>query len=93
MTVIPSHILAHIEFLTANMAEETDWLTVKKQLLRVLKPRDRKNFTTRDQLTKRHMPFNPFERAIREHWQQLTGNILEMPLDKRLDDVDPGGYL
>lgn len=90
---VPSHILAQVSFLSENLKDETDWLTVKKQVLLLLSPRDRKNFTTRDQLTKRHLPYNDFEKAIREHWFQLTGNMLEMPLDKRLEDVDPAGYL
>lgn len=93
MVEIPSHIKEHIKFLAGLLTEETDWLTVKKQLLLVLSPRDRKSFSTRDQKTKRHFPFNAFENAVRDNWQQLTGNRLEMPPEKRLEDVDPAGYL
>ena len=90
---IPSHIKEHIKFLAGLLTEETDWLTVKKQLLLVLSPRDRKNFSTRDQKTKKHFVYNSFEKQVRKEWFTLTGNILMMPADKMMDGIDKEVYL
>jgi len=75
------------------LGDETDWLIVKKQMLLMMSPKDRKNFSTRDAVTKCHHPFNDFERAFRDHWKAITGNTLVMPEEKRMDGVDPALYL
>lgn len=87
---LPEGILEHLCVLSRAMPEETDWLVVKRKLIPCLAPRDRGLFTRRDEKTKRHHPFNRLELAVRERWQELTGNVLHMPPDKRLFDTEEG---
>jgi len=53
----------------------TDWITIKKELLKTLSPADRRYFSTRDPLTKRHS-INEFEKVVMQKWHQTTGNRL-----------------
>lgn len=43
--------------------KENDWLLIKKYLLRYLHPNTRKNFSTRDPKTKKHI-INSYEEKI-----------------------------
>lgn len=72
---------------------ETDWLRVKRALLLLISPAERQLFSRRDEDTKKHPPFNQLETAVRIEWTRLTGNVLMMPADKMMDDVDPDRYL
>lgn len=75
------------------LPDETDWLRVKKALLLELAPADRQLFSRRDDDTRKHPPFNEFEKVIRNTWLSITGNKLIMPSDKMMADVDPDCYL
>lgn len=90
---LAEHIIVRIEELAEVLSDETDWLKVKRVLLNELAPADRQLFTNRDQRTKLHFPFNEFEKNIRRLWAEKTGNILQMPDDKKMDTADPDGYL
>lgn len=74
------------------MPSATNWLEVKKQLLLELPVHERQLFSTREQKTKCHHPFNEFEQRVRSEWLRLTGNTLSMPENKMLPDVDPEAY-
>jgi len=50
----------------------TDWVVIKKELLKTLTPADRMYFSTRDPVTKIQR-LNDFERIVIDLWQQKTG--------------------
>lgn len=56
-------------------ADVTDWIVVKKEILRVLPVEERQHFSTRDPKTKKHT-LNDFERLIIDYWKQTTGQSL-----------------
>ena len=56
----------HVRFATMAMPDESDWLVVKRHLLTTLSPKDRSNFTRRDDKTKKHGLHNSFEQEIRK---------------------------
>lgn len=91
--MLSEKVAGQVRFVATYMPNETDWLTVKKQLLITLSPADRASFTRRDEKTKLHFPFNGFERAIRDLWKVVTGNTLVMPPDKMLVEDDPKAYI
>lgn len=64
-----------ITFVAGYAGNITDWITIKKELLKTLSPADRRYFSTRDPLSKRHS-INEFEKIVMEKWQQITGNKL-----------------
>lgn len=49
-----------------------DFLTIKKQLLKMLPPNLRTNFSTRHPITKKQQT-NEFERLLGSRWSELTG--------------------
>ncbi len=79
-----------LKFASSIVPDETDWLVVKKLVLRYISPKNRKNFTTRDQKTKKHHPFNEFELLVCEEWLNLTGKRLIIPIEKRIEQIDEG---
>lgn len=85
-------VLQDLAFVAALLPECTDWLVVKKRILLELPIDQRQLFSTRHP-TKKHFPFNAFERRIREEWKKLTGNVLLMPDHRKLAEVDPELYL
>lgn len=90
---LSNEIVDCIKDLTESLPTETNWLTVKKNLMLRLAPADRQLFSRRDEYTKKHQPFNTFENQVRELWRVETGNTLLMPDEKKLDGVDPDLYL
>lgn len=75
MNNIPESILAAIEQVIEYAANELEWVTVKKELLRCLHPKDRQLFSTRDHVTKRQS-LNELEKKIVSAWQDLCGHEL-----------------
>lgn len=61
-----------VAFVAGYAVGVTDWVTIKKELLKTLSPTDRRYFTTRDPVTKRHS-INEFEKIVMEKWYQTTG--------------------
>jgi hypothetical protein len=90
--VLSQCVIDAIDRCSALLTDSTDWLVVKKLLLLELPIDERRRFTTRHQDTKKHWPFNAFENSIRSMWKEKTGNILCMPEDKKMDDVDQSLY-
>jgi len=64
-----------VAFVSGYAGHITDWITIKKELLKVMSPADRRHFSTRDPLTKRQS-INDFEKIVMEKWYQTTGNRL-----------------
>lgn len=60
-----------------------DWLLIKKYLLRYLKPEVRKNFSTRDPKTKKHI-VNPYEEDIIKLYYNKFNIKLVLDESKRL---------
>ena len=85
-----ANIKIALDTLFQIMPEEDEWLVIKKQTLLMIHPAERKQFSTRDQKTKKHFPFNEFEQAVRDYWLSLTGIKLQIPAEKRLVEDDPG---
>lgn len=82
-----------VNLVAQMLPEEMNWLRVKKLLMLELAPADRQLFSRRHDVTKKHPPFNQFEKAIRAEWFQLTGRDLMMPSEKIMEDVGPESYL
>lgn len=59
-------------FVNSYAGHVDDWATIKKELLKTLKPIERTSFSTRDPITKKQIP-NDLERAIAEKWAKLSG--------------------
>lgn len=70
---------ARIEHTLRTMKVYSDridtWISLKKELLLMLKSYDRKYFTTRDPITKKQS-MNDYERHLASQWQQITGKSL-----------------
>jgi len=64
-----------LEFVTKYASHVTDWVIVKKELLKSLTPNERKLFSTRHPITKQQS-MNVFEMHVAEKWEKLTGNKL-----------------
>lgn len=62
-----------IDFVSGYVGNVTDWVTIKKELLKTLSPADRIYFSTRDPITKKQR-VNDFEKVVAERWHQKTGN-------------------
>jgi len=61
-----------INIVSSYTGNITDWVVIKKELLKTLTPVDRMYFSTRDPITKLQR-LNDFERIVIERWQQKTG--------------------
>lgn len=90
---LSQEMLFRLQMLFEQLPDATDWLVVKKALMLELCPADRQLFSRRHEDSKKHFPFNALERRIRETWVKMGGNVLLMPDDKKMEDVDPAGYL
>ena len=77
-SVIPEPIIAALEEVMTYVGDTTDWLVVKKQVLKMLPPAARTNFSTRHPKTKKQVP-NAMEHAIVEWWHTKTGVRLVIP--------------
>lgn len=81
MTNIPHDILQVIDYVMQYASESMDWLAVKKEILWLCRPIDRKVFTTRHYSTKKHS-LNSFEVSVIDYWHSKTGVVLEIPESK-----------
>lgn len=64
-----------IQFVHGYAPDIKEWRALKKELLKCLASEARKNFSTRDPVTKKQN-FNEFERLIAERWEVISGNTL-----------------
>jgi hypothetical protein len=90
---LSSVVKEKIDLVAQMLPEETDWLRVKKSLMLELAPADRQLFSKRHDVTKKHPPFNVFEKLVRDAWRAATGKELVMPPEKVMEDVEPESYL
>lgn len=75
-------ILDEAIVLVASYIQTDNWLLIKRELLTLLSNDDRKNFSTRDVLTKKQK-INAFEAIIIDKWEATTGTRPFIPDDKR----------
>lgn len=61
-----------LDYIFSYASDVDDWMTIKKEFLKVLPPRDRIVFSTRDPKTKKQRT-NDFERELAAIWSQMTG--------------------
>jgi hypothetical protein len=66
---------ASLNFVARYAADVSDWITIKKELLKSLPPQCRKRFSTRDPITKKQS-MNDFEISLAKKWESITGKKL-----------------
>ena len=64
-----------VKFIHSYAPHITEWVTLKKELLKLLPADKRKLFSTRDPITKK-INFNEFEQTIIEQWKVIAGKEL-----------------
>ena len=73
--MIPDRIIEQIEFVASYTEGCDDWVTIKKQIMRGIPSHLRKNFSTRDPITKEQR-LNQFESQVINYYRDLTGTSL-----------------
>ncbi|NBQ47294.1 MAG: hypothetical protein EBU33_02420 [Sphingobacteriia bacterium] len=69
-----------LRYVLAYASDISEWMVLKKELLKYLPASARKVFSTRHPVTK-EQSLNDFERKVIEYWKGLTG--VELYLGKR----------
>jgi hypothetical protein len=64
-----------LNFVARYAGNVSDWIIVKKELLKSLPPQYRKRFSTRDPVTKKQS-MNDFEISLAKKWESITGKKL-----------------
>jgi len=76
-------IFESVDFVSSYVGDCNDWVTIKKQIMRGIPSRLRKNFSTRDPITK-EQNINQFEKDVINYYKELTGmNLILRTLDER----------
>jgi hypothetical protein len=75
---IPNRVLEELTLIATVAGNESNWVSIKKQLLLSLPPKLRKLFSTRDAKTKRQS-LNIFEGQLIDTYEKMTGIRLELP--------------
>jgi len=73
--MIPERIVEQIDFVASYVADCDDWVTIKKQIMRGIPSQLRKNFSTRDPITKEQR-LNQFEEQVIIYYKKATGTSL-----------------
>tara|TARA_B100000925_G_C21675906_1_gene331931 strand:+ start:65 stop:319 length:255 start_codon:yes stop_codon:yes gene_type:complete len=66
-----------------DVYQGSDWLVVKKYILKYLNPTYRRRFSTRDEKTKKHT-INDFENSLIDYYQQQFNVRLKLDEEKKL---------
>jgi len=64
-----------LKFIHSYAPDISEWVVLKKELLKFLSVDKRRLFSTRDPVTKK-LNFNEFEQAIVERWKVIGGKEL-----------------
>lgn len=72
---IPQEIKLACDEVMKFAGDTTDWVAVKREVLKILFPFFRRYFSTRDPKTKKHS-LNEFEHKVIDYWKQSTGHSL-----------------
>ncbi len=73
--MIPERIIEQIDFVASYASDCDDWVTIKKQIMRGIPSQLRKNFSTRDPITKEQR-LNQFEKQVINYYERVTGTSL-----------------
>tara|TARA_A100001515_G_C4534696_1_gene198105 strand:- start:83 stop:355 length:273 start_codon:yes stop_codon:yes gene_type:complete len=68
-------IFEEIKFVSTFAKDCDDWVTIKKEVMKNISPRLRKNFSTRDPITK-NQHLNEFEKQLINYYRDITGITL-----------------
>ena len=85
--MIPDRIIEQIDFVASYAEDCDDWVTIKKQIMRGIPSQLRKNFSTRDPLTK-EQSLNQFEQQVINYYRDLTGTSLVLRTLAERRDLD-----
>ena len=85
--MIPDRIIEQIDFVASYAEGCDDWVTIKKQIMRGIPSQLRKNFSTRDPLTK-EQSLNQFEHQVINYYRDLTGTSLVLRTLAERRDLD-----
>ena len=78
MDDIPKEILAATRFVAGYAVDTPDWITVKKEILKSIRPVLRMSFTTYNPQAGESI-LNDFEESLIQYWEKLTGYKLIRP--------------
>lgn len=70
--MVTSRVDEALAFVHSYAGHVDDWIVIKKELLKALRPEDRTLFSTRDPVTKRQRT-NDMERQLAQRWAEMTG--------------------
>ena len=70
-------ILEEVQLVVSFDSDCDDWVTIKKEIMKGLHPKLRRNFSTRDPKTK-EQSLNNFEKDIITYYKDLTGITLKL---------------
>ena len=85
--MIPDRIIEQIDFVASYAVDCDDWVTIKKQIMRGIPSQLRKNFSTRDPITKEQR-LNQFEQRVINYYRDLTGTSLVLRTLAERRDLD-----
>ena len=85
--MIPDRIIEQIDFVASYAVDCDDWVTIKKQIMRGIPSQLRKNFSTRDPITKEQR-LNQFEQRVITYYRDLTGTSLVLRTLAERRDLD-----
>lgn len=80
--VVNDETVEALVFIKTYAGHVDDWLVIKRELLKVLKPAQRSGFSTRDPITKAQV-INEHDRAVASIWSELTGRPVIFTTDER----------
>lgn len=73
-------IIQAVHFVHSYASGETDWLKIKKEILKCVKPSSRTAFSSRHPVTKKQ-EINQFDVAVATYWEGLSGSVLTLKQD------------
>ena len=86
--MIPDRILAEIENVSKYAGDCDDWVEIKKEIMKRIPSKLRKNFSRRDPITKEQVP-SKFDISVINYYYSLTGIKLKiLPLSERRAKYD-----
>ena len=81
-------IFGELKFVSSFAGDCDDWVTIKKEIMKNISPKLRKNFSTRDPKTK-NQHLNDFEKELINYYKELTGiDLVLRTLEERRNLFD-----
>ncbi len=85
--MIPNEVREAARFVSGYAASSNDWIVVKKEILKNLRPEFRKLFGLRDPITKKQR-INDFDIQVAALWKSITGVGLILTQDGTSTKID-----